>query len=72
MSLAYIRRVYGVPAKRGAIVTYLASDGEIIPAKITGSRGARIRAKLQRYDGTYNTKSSIFHPTWNLVYESQP
>lgn len=68
MSLAYIRHYYKVPAKRGGLIIYTASDGEDIPGKITGAKGTYLRAKLQRYDGTYNRKSSLFHPTWNLAY----
>lgn len=68
MSLAYIRKTYRVNARRGVVVKYLSGDGEIIPATITGSCGARIRAKMHRCDGTLNAKSSIFHPTYNLEY----
>ena len=68
MSLAYIRRYYGVPAFRGGLIVYGASDGETIKAKITGSRGAQLRAKMQKNDGTYNRRSALFHPTWHIAY----
>jgi hypothetical protein len=63
MSLDYIRRTYGVPAKRGQRVQYLASDGELVEGRITGSSGGRLRVRL---DG--NKQSFIFHPTFNLAY----
>lgn len=68
MSLEYIRTHYKVPAKRGGLVIYAASDGEAIPGRITGAHGARLRVRLQRYDGTYNRRSSYFHPTWHMTY----
>ena len=63
MSLDYIRRAYRVPAKRGARVEYLASDGELMEGTITGSKGARLRVRL---DGA--KQSFIFHPTYALKY----
>lgn len=58
MSLAYIRRYYGVPAKRGGRVTYKG-----MPGVITGSSDAHLRVRL---DG--ETESVILHPTWNVTY----
>ena len=72
MSMAYIRRYYSVPAKRGGTIEYGASDGESILAKITGSRGAQLRARMQRTDGTFNRRSALFHPTWHIRYLPTP
>ncbi len=58
MSMEYIRKTYDVPAKRGAMVLYKGK-----PGIITGSRGAHLRIKL---DG--DTKSGIYHPTWEIEY----
>lgn len=63
MSLAYIRKTYKVPATRGGKVEYLAHDGELISATITGSRGQYLRVRLGN-----NKRTSILHPTWNLKY----
>lgn len=56
--LAYIRKLYGVPARRGARVEY---DGQ--RGVITGAINAHVRIRL---DG--ETKSRIYHPTWKIKY----
>lgn len=60
--MAYIRRAYSVPAKRGARVEY---RGETSPeiGTITGSEGARLRIRM---DGHKHT--GIYHPTWEMRY----
>jgi hypothetical protein len=63
MSMEYIREFYKVPAKRGAKVEYLASDGELIEATIVGSSGAYLLVKLGN-----NKHTSRMHPTWGLKY----
>lgn len=63
MSMDYIRETYGVPAKRGGRVEYLASDGDLMEGTITGSVGAYLRIKL---DGA--KRSGRYHPTWALKY----
>ena len=62
MSMAYIRGAYAVPAKRGGRVEYTHPQPSRM-GTITGSRGARIRIRLDgdNYSGNY-------HPTWMLVY----
>lgn len=62
MSMSYIRRAYGVPAKRGARVEY---TGKISPTTgtVTGSKGAHLRIRM---DGDQHT--GIYHPTWELRY----
>lgn len=71
-SLEYIRKTYGVPAKRGARIIYLASDGEDISAVITGAKNGRLRARIENLDGTLQRRPSLFHPTWNITYPAQP
>lgn len=67
MSMEWIRRNYGVPAKRGGRVEYTPCEGS--PDKpgrfgtITGARGAHIRVRL---DGERH--ASPFHPTWQIRY----
>lgn len=58
MSMDYIRRYYGVPAKRGARITF---EGK--PGVITGSRGQYL---IVRLDG--DRKADIYHPTWHIEY----
>lgn len=58
MSIAYIRKRYGVPAKRGGRVLF---DGK--PGVITGTSAARLRIRL---DG--EKRSEIYHPTWLIAY----
>lgn len=62
MSMAYIRRSYGVPAKRGARVEYT-GEAETQKGTITGTCGARLRIRM---DGENYT--GIYHPTWEIRY----
>ena len=69
MSMDYIRRTYGVPAKRGARVQY---DGVTVGqppllGTITGTKGALLRV---RFDGERRTHN--LHPAWALVYLKTP
>lgn len=58
----YIRKTYGVPARKGVRVRYL---GGPAPAEgtITGAAGGYIRVRL---DG--DRLARVFHPTWMLNY----
>lgn len=58
MSAVYVRRYYGVPAKRGMRVTV---DGH--PGTIASFRSAYI---MVRFDGHKNSKPC--HPTWRVTY----
>jgi hypothetical protein len=65
MSMEYIRRHYGVPAKRGGRVRfapygnrYLACEGVIV-----GSRGSFLRIRMGE-----ETRSGLYHPTYDLEY----
>jgi hypothetical protein len=58
-----IRRLYGVPAKRGMRVTYAP---DVFPAKhgvITGSMYGHLRVQ---FDGAQ--RSILLHPTWFVTY----
>ena len=63
MSMDYIRRHYGVPAKRGMKVRIVGNEGVRFDAVITGSRGAHL---LLRIGG--GRRSHQYHPTWNIEY----
>lgn len=68
MSMAYIRKHYRVPAKRGMRVCYTGHrDREELTGTITGSKGARLRVRM---DPLGNNKPPMFllHPTWELQY----
>jgi len=59
MSMAYIRRYYGVPAKRGGRVKYRGK-----PGTITSADGCYLRTRL---DG--ETQNHLrYHPTWEIEY----
>lgn len=64
--MEYIRKRYGVPAKRGGRVRYTGNpDGKPVDGTITSAvtGNAHLRVRL---DG--NTRSYWFHPTWKLEY----
>lgn len=58
MSLAFIRQIYRVPARRGVRVRVLEGEGVI-----TQADGARLRVRL---DG--EKRAIICHPTWIIEY----
>jgi hypothetical protein len=66
MSLAYVRKAYGVPAKRGGRISYT-GDGRSELGTITGARGGHLRVRL---DGIKHTMP--FHPTWKIEYLGDP
>lgn len=65
MSMSYIRKHYGVPAKRGMRVRYTGDIGPAHVGTIVGSRGAYLRVCFPTFmcGGVYS-----FHPTWELEY----
>jgi hypothetical protein len=62
MSFAYVRKYYGVPAKRGGRVEYTGC-GKSELGTITSANGAHLNIRL---DGVKHTMP--FHPTWKLRY----
>lgn len=58
MSMAYIRKAYGVPAKRGAKILY---NGNTYV--ITSTHGPHLRVKREGKPGTI-----ILHPTYQITY----
>ena len=64
MSMDYIRRTYGVPAKRGARVRLnWCPPAPAVEGVITGAAGARLRIRL---DGEKRSRTA--HPTWCVEY----
>jgi hypothetical protein len=64
MSMEYIRRAYGVPAKRGGRVERLTAKYQ---GTIVSSDGARLRIL---WDG--ETRPRLHHPTDGIVYLDGP
>lgn len=62
MSMAWVRKAYGVPAKRGMRVVYTGSGAPVNGTIRSASTG---RLKIQM-DGSNSTKS--YHPTWEIQY----
>jgi hypothetical protein len=65
MSMADIRRSYGVPAKRGARVQFT-SASKAVRGRIIGSRGHYLRVRWDESGLTHT-----MHPTWMMVYVDQ-
>lgn len=62
MSFDYIRKVYGVPVKRGARVEY--TSGQTVRlGTVTSASGAHVNIRLDGSD-----HAMPFHPTWQLRY----
>ena len=59
--MAFIRRAYCVPARRGARIRY--TDGVSKVGTITSAKGSHLRVL---FDGERRTR--ILHPTWNVHY----
>jgi hypothetical protein len=57
MSMSFVRRFYGVPAKRGRLVAWQAGYNQHI-GRITSAPGQYLRISGR----------GPFHPTWGLVY----
>ena len=66
MSMEYIRRTYGVPARRGALIEHN-PDGINFTGRIVGSKGAYLRVRM---DGA--TRIWTLHPTWRVEYLKTP
>lgn len=62
MSMVRIRKIYGVPAKRGGRVLFTGS-GRAEYGTIKSARGGYLNIQL---DGAKHTMP--FHPTWSLSY----
>jgi hypothetical protein len=64
MSMARVRKRYGVPAKRGGRICYTGKGADKPEyGTITSTHGHHLRIRL---DG--HKHSHIFHPTWEIRY----
>jgi hypothetical protein len=64
MSMEYIRRAYGVPARRGTRIVF---DGNGVEQHgvITSAAGTYLRV---HFDGEPRLRRSTLHPTWHVRY----
>lgn len=62
MSMEWVRKTYGVPAKRGMRVVYT-GGGAPVSGTIRSARTGRLKIQM---DGAKSAKS--YHPTWELSY----
>lgn len=62
MSMEYIRKTYGVPAKRGGTVNVML-DGFSVQGTITGTKGQYLRIRIPG-----RRRSGLYHPTYALQY----
>jgi len=60
--MEYIRKYYGVPAKRGGKVKIHSHLGVTFDGIITGSKDARLRISINK------RRSGFYHPTENIEY----
>jgi hypothetical protein len=67
MSLQYIRRTYGVPAKRGGRIRYTDEGGHIFNGRITSARGAHLRVLVDDRVPGYRGRMTL-HPTYRIEY----
>ncbi|TXT24395.1 MAG: hypothetical protein FD131_4992 [Rhodocyclaceae bacterium] len=67
MSLQYIRKTYGVPAKRGMRIRYTDGAGVIWNGAITFAKGPHLRVLVDDRVPGYRGRL-ILHPTDSLEY----
>ena len=68
MSMDYIRRTYGVPAKRGARIRFDGVFGQFgITGCVIGSRNQYLRVRMDSTGLIWT-----LHPTWQVQYLKTP
>lgn len=65
MTMAYIRKKYGVPAKRGMRVRYTGASVIPVEGTITSSRAGHIVVRFDRWP--FPARVAL-HPTWMVEY----
>lgn len=71
MSMEYIRRAYGVPAKRGGRIKYTGNPHSVCFGRITSARNGRLRVLLDDRVPGYRGRVTL-HPTWEIEYLTTP
>jgi len=69
MSMEYIRKTYGVPAKRGGRVHFVDGHGEGWDGTIKSARNGKLRVLPDDRVPGCRTRLHL-HPTWNVTYLS--
>lgn len=67
MTLAYIRKTYDVPAKRGARIEWTDERGQKWVGRVVGPSSDGARLKVQ-FDVHGKRRRSILHPTDGVRY----
>ena len=57
MTMAWVRKTYGVPAKRGMHVRFYDDDGSV-----------RGEGRITSASNYLHVNGCCYHPTWNVVY----
>ena len=71
MSLQYIRKTYGVPARRGMRVRYTDGAGVVWNGAITSAKGPHLRILVDDRAPGYRGRL-ILHPTDSIEYIQSP
>jgi len=70
--MEYIRKAYGVPAKRGGKLLYTNAAGLKLYCTIRSATvGGRLRVSVDTQTPRYGSRF-LLHPTWNIEYLMQP
>lgn len=67
MSMATIRKQYGVPARRGGRICFTDTDGVKFYCTITSSRDGHLRVLVDDRVPGYRGRM-LLHPKWNVEY----
>lgn len=67
MSMEYIRRAYGVPAKRGMRVRYFGNWTDDFGV-IISARNGRLRVRMDKPSLRGKVLTYLLHPTWRIEY----
>lgn len=70
MSMEYIRRTYGVPAKRGTRIRYTDPGGVTWTGRITSARGQYLRVLVDDRVPGYRRRL-LLHPAWQVTYGAE-
>lgn len=70
MSLAWIRKTYGVPAKRGGRIRFTLGR-KVWGGTIKSAKNGRLSVQLDESRKSCHGRM-ILHPTWNVEYLGAP
>jgi hypothetical protein len=67
--MEYVRRAYGVPAKRGVRIVYDGDGGIAKTGTIMSASGSYLRVY---FEGEPRLRRHTLHPTWHVKYLTPP